>query len=121
MKRLFALSVVLLLGSGCLVIRPRRAVQLTQREALSVGLYECQLRGYECHLKEAHRTGNDVWKVKFAARKGLQRGHLHLDLDAWSGNVIKVNDKMRGGGKGHDSDDDDDDDHRGRGKKHGKK
>ena len=126
MNRLLAVAAVLLLGSGCVILRPRRAVQISEREALSIGRYECQLRGYACHLKEIHKTGNEVWKVKFAATRGHQRGHLHLDLDAWSGNVIKVNDKMhgksgddRGGGKHHGGDDDDDD-HRGRGKGKGK-
>lgn len=100
MKRLFVLSMALLFASGCFIVRGRRPVMMTQREALSAALTQCQWRGYTCRVKEMHRTGDGIWKVKFAAHRGAQRGHLHLDLDAWTGEVVKVNDKMHGGGKG---------------------
>lgn len=95
---------------------------MTRSEALSVGLSECQLRGYTCTVKEIHRTGNGIWKVKFAANRGAQRGHLHLDLDGWTGDVLKVKDKMKAKGRDKDKDhDDDDDDDRGRRRGHKKK
>jgi hypothetical protein len=86
-------------------------------EAVGLGSQFCQSRGYECQLKEAHRTGNDVWKVKFAAFTPGARGHVHLDYDAYSRALLKVDEKVKA-----QRDDWDDDDHghgHGRGKKKG--
>jgi hypothetical protein len=90
-------------------------------EAVSLGLSQCHSRGYRCELKEAHLTGKDVWKVKFHAwASGNARGHLHLDYNAWSRALLKVDDKMKAR-KDDDWDDDGRDDGRGhgRGKKKG--
>jgi len=91
-------------------------------EAVSLGFSQCRTRGYQCDLKEAHRTGNDVWKVKFRAWVSDDaRGHLHLDYDAYSRALLKVDDKMKARRGDDDDDDDDRDDGRGhgRGKKKG--
>jgi hypothetical protein len=129
---------VLLLGLLCLapgcVLRtghgpyyPRPAPQPAPRprpmsydEAVSLGLGQCRSRGYQCELQEAHMTGNDVWKVKFRAfASGGGKGHLHIDYDAYSRAILKLDDKVKGG-RDWDDDDDDDDDH-GHGHGHGKK
>jgi hypothetical protein len=86
-------------------------------EAVSLGLGQCRSRGYQCELKEAHMTGNDVWKVKFRASASNARGHLHLDYDAYSRALLKIDEKVKD--KGGDWDDDDDGRGHGRGKKKG--
>ena len=89
-------------------------------EAVGLGFGQCRSRGYECRLKEAHRTGNDVWKVKFHAFAPGAKGHLHLDYDAYTRNLLKVNEKVKGRRGDDDWDDDGDDGHgHGRGRKKG--
>ena len=79
-------------------------------EAVSLSLQYCQGRGYGCQVHEAHLTGNNVWKVKLKVGGGL-KGHVHLDYDAYSRTLLKVNEKVkeRHGhgrhGRGHDDDD----------------
>jgi hypothetical protein len=99
---------------------PPRA--MSYDEAVSLGLGQCRSRGYQCELKEAHLTGNDVWKVKFRAFVSGGKGHLHIDYDAYSRAILKLDDKVKSRGRDRDDDDDDDrdDDHgHGRGKKKG--
>ncbi|MCP3141768.1 hypothetical protein [Pyxidicoccus xibeiensis] len=102
---------------------PPRPSSMSYNEAVDLGFGQCRSRGYECRLKEAHRTGNDVWKVKFHAFARDAKGHLHLDYDAYTRNLLKVDEKVKA--RRDDRDDDwDDDDHghghgRGRGKKKG--
>ncbi|QRN98915.1 hypothetical protein JRI60_07755 [Archangium violaceum] len=91
---------------------PPRA--MSYDEAVSLGLGQCRSRGYRCELKEAHLKGHDVWKVKFQAFAPGARGHLHLDYDAYSRALLKVDEKVKS--KGDDWDDDDD----GRGHGHGR-
>jgi hypothetical protein len=80
-------------------------------EAVSLGHGFCRSRGYECHLKEAHSAeGGDKWKVKFHVRAQGAKGHLHLDYDSYSRNLLKVDEKVKAR----------DDDH-GHGRGHGKK
>jgi hypothetical protein len=88
---------------------------MSYNEAVALGTDFCRSRGYECQLKEAHMTGNDVWKVKFRAYAPGAKGHVHLDYQAYSRALLKVDEKVKA--KGDDWDDDDDD--RGRGKKKG--
>ena len=89
---------------------PSRPVAMTYNEAVDLGFSQCRTRGYECRLKEAHRTGNDVWKVKFHAAAGPSaKGHLHLDFDAYTRNLLKVNEKVKARGGGRDDDWGDDD------------
>jgi hypothetical protein len=100
---------------------PSRPVAMTYNEAVDLGFGQCRARGYECRLKEAHRTGNDVWKVKFHAFASGAKGHLHLDYDAYTRNLLKVNEKVKARGGGRDDDDDDGDDDDGHGHGRGKK
>jgi hypothetical protein len=95
---------------------------MSYNEAVGLGSDFCRSRGYECHLKEAHKTGNDVWKVKFRAFASGAKGHVHLDYDAWSRSLLKVDEKVKARRDDRDDDDDEwDDDGRGhgRGKKKG--
>ena len=86
-------------------------------EAVSLGSNFCRSRGYDCHLKEAHAAeGGDKWKVKFAAYTPGAKGHLHLEYNAYSRSLLKVDEKVKAKkhGKGHgkhgrDWDEDDDD------------
>ncbi|MCP3105213.1 hypothetical protein LZ198_40725 [Myxococcus sp. K15C18031901] len=114
----------LLLASGCVVHTrspprperpPPRPVAMSRDEAVDLGFRQCRSRGLECRLKEVHRTGKDVWKVKFFAAARGGRGFLHLEYDAWSRRLLDVDEKVKGR---HDWDDDDDH-HHGRGKKRG--
>lgn len=128
--RILMLLGVLLLAQGCVIVPrnpgrvppppPARPSEMSYDEAVSLGFRHCQSRGYQCQLKEAHRTGNDVWKVKFAAYASGAKGHVHLDYHAYTRELLKVNEKVKAH-KDHDHDDDDDDDGRGhgRGKKKG--
>lgn len=96
---------------------------MSYNEAVGRGMDFCRSRGYECHLKEAHMKGNDVWKVKFRAFAPGAKGHVHLEYQAYSRALLRVDEKVKAKKHAHHDDDDDDDDHRGRGKKkgHGKK
>ncbi|WP_253910485.1 hypothetical protein, partial [Pyxidicoccus fallax] len=103
---------------------PPRPSAMSYDEAVDRGFRECRARRYECKLKEAHRTGNDVWKVKFHAFAPGARGKLHLDFDAYSRNLLRVDENVKARRGDWDDDDWDDDDHghghgRGRGKKKG--
>jgi hypothetical protein len=86
---------------------------MSYNEAVALGSDFCRSRGYECQLKEAHMTGNDVWKVKFRAYAPGAKGHVHLDYQAYSRALLKVDEKVKA------KDDDWDDDDHGRGKKKG--
>lgn len=95
---------------------------MSYNEAVELGYGQCRSRGYECRLKEAHRKGHDVWKVKFDAFGDGARGHLHLEYDAWSRNLLKVDEKVKSRRDDHDWDDDDGHGHghgHGKGKKKG--
>jgi hypothetical protein len=92
---------------------------MTYGEAVSLGQGQCRSRGLRCELKEAHRTGKDVWKVKFHAYAHGAKGHLHLEYDAWSGDLLKVDEKVKARKKDWDDDREDDRGH-GRGKKKGR-
>ncbi|HEX8701346.1 MAG TPA: hypothetical protein VF815_21145 [Myxococcaceae bacterium] len=127
--RILMLLGVLLLAQGCVIVPrnpgrvpppppPSRPSSMGYDEAVNLGLRHCQSRGYNCQLKEAHRTGNDVWKVKFAAfAQGGAKGHVHLDYHAYTRELLKVNEKV----KAHRDHDDDDHDDDGRGHGRGKK
>ena len=94
---------------------PHAPPAMSYDEAVSLGHSQCRSRGYQCELKEAHRTGNDVWKVKFHAFASGAKGHLHIDYDAYTRAVLKIDEKV----KARKDDDGDDDDGHGHG--HGKK
>lgn len=93
---------------------------MSYQEAVQLGVNFASSRGYNSQLKEAHMTGNNVWKVKLAVYRGDVRGHLHLDYDAYSRALLKSDEKVKDHGKhGHgphgnkkwDDEDDDDDEH----------
>lgn len=79
-------------------------------EAVARGMDYCRDNGLPCVLRDAHLTGNAMWMLKYDLAGG-GKGHLHLDLDGYSGRVVKVDQKWKpkhGHGKhGHDEDDDD--------------
>ncbi len=127
--RIVLLLGVLLLAQGCVIVPvrrpgpvpppPSRPADMGYDEAVSLGFRHCQSRGYDCKLKEAHRTGNDVWKVKFTAFAPGAKGHVHLDYHAYTRELLKVNEKVKAQ-KDDDGDWDDDDGRgHGRGKKKG--
>lgn len=97
--RIVMLLGVLLLAQACVVVPrvpgrvppppPSRPAAMGYDEAVGLGFRHCQSRGYECKLKEAHRTGNDVWKVKFAAFAPGAKGHVHLDYHAYSRELLR--------------------------------
>ncbi len=121
--RILMMVGVLLMISGCVVVPARRgggpppSRQMNYNEAVNLGFQFCRSRGYECQLQDAHMTGNDVWKVKFTAFAAGAKGHVHLDYNAYSGELLRVDEKVKTKKDGWD----DDDDHgRGHGKGHGK-
>jgi hypothetical protein len=115
------LLLVVLLGlSGCVVRvanepvggpAPAARQAMTQDEAISIGARDCAQRGYACALKEAHGTGDGIWKVKFAVERGDARGHLHLEYDAWSRALVRADEKVKVHGKGKHHGDDDEHEH----------
>lgn len=128
--RILMLVGVLLLSQACVVVPVRRGPgappppppvsrAMNYDEAVGLGFQFCRSRGYDCQLKEAHMTGNDVWKVKFRAFAPGAKGHVHLDYQAYSRALLRVDEKVKAKGGGHGDDDWDDDDGPGRGKKRG--
>jgi hypothetical protein len=126
--RILMLVGVLLLAQACVVVPVRRVPghppppasgPMGYNEAVALGSEFCRSRGYECQLKEAHMTGNDVWKVKFRAYAGDAKGHVHLNYQAYSRALLKVDEKVKARRDDRDNDWDDDDDDHGRGKKRG--
>lgn len=123
--RILMLLGVLLLVQACVVApvrRPPPSKPMGYNEAVGLGFQFCRSRGYECKLKEAHLRGRDVWKVKFRASTRTARGHLHLDYQAYSRELLRVDESVRARRDDHDHHDDDDDrddDGRGHGRKRG--
>jgi len=67
---------------------------LTRDQAVAVGRSYCYDRGYECRLKNANLARNDgVWKVRFDARGRHASGKLHLEIDAFTGELIRADEK----------------------------
>jgi hypothetical protein len=58
---------------------------LTYEEAVQRGLAYCESRRLECTLREAHLAGNRVWRVHLRVYGPMEKGHLHLDYDAYTG------------------------------------
>lgn len=78
-------------------------------EAVQRGFAYCRDHGLPCALRDAHLTGNGIWKLHYMLAGG-GKGHLHLDLDGYSGQVLKADEKWKHHGHhghGHDEDDDD--------------
>ncbi|MFL5348701.1 MAG: hypothetical protein ACJ8AT_28225 [Hyalangium sp.] len=124
--RILMLVGVLLLIPGCVVVPARRGLppppprQMTYNEAVNLGYGYCRSHGYECRLQDAHMTGNNVWKVKFDAFAPGAKGHVHLDYDAYSRSLLRVDEKVKAKGNRDDDDDDRGEHGRGHGWGHGK-
>ena len=130
---LLALCAVLF-GTGCaasLRVHPRPSPMpapnpppvaviqpMSYQEAINAGLSYAHQRGYDAHVKQAHLTGNDIWKVKLGVSRPNASGKLHLEFDAYSRSLIKADEKVKARHGKHsrdrddDQDDDDDDDER---------
>lgn len=67
---------------------------LTRDQAVAVGRSYCHDRGYECRLKAANLAKHDgVWMVKFDARGRRASGKLHLEIDAYTGELYRAEEK----------------------------
>ena len=73
----------------------------SSRLTVNIGVRYCQSHAFPCDLQEAHMTGDGVWKVKFKVRGPGEGGHVHLDIDARNGAMLRVDEKVHGGGHGH--------------------
>lgn len=110
--RILLLVGVLLLIPGCVVVPARRgpppppARPMNYNEAVSLGFGFCRSHGYECQLQDAHMTGNNVWKVQFTAFAPGAKGHVHLDYDAFSRSLLRVDEKVKSKKEGGWGDDD---------------
>jgi hypothetical protein len=62
---------------------------MTRDEAITRGLQACRERGFTCDLVAATR-GGDIWLVDFDARRGYLRGPLHLGFDAWTRDLVAI-------------------------------
>ncbi len=87
---------------------------MSYEEAVHRAVAYAQSRGYDTHVKKAHLTGDDVWKVKLHVARGDADGKMDVDLNAWSREVIRANENLKY--RKHDHDDDDHGPGRGRGK-----
>jgi hypothetical protein len=73
-------------------------------EAVHQGYQLCRSRGYHCHLRNAHRTGNDVWKLQYEASAGNARGHLLADYHVYSRELLRVDERVARRDHGRDDD-----------------
>src|SRR4051812_23949512 len=75
---------------------------ISEGEAINIGIRYCQSHAYACDLQEAHLAGDGVWKVKFKIRGQGEGGHVHMDIDARNGSMLRVDEKVKErGGIGH--------------------
>lgn len=73
---------------------PPPPMPLSRDQAVAVGQSYCYDRGYECHLKTANLAKHDsIWMVKFDARGRRAKGKLHLEIDAFSGELLRADEK----------------------------
>lgn len=79
--------------------------RMRRNEAIDLGLRHCAARGYACRLDEAELDDKRKWELKF---KVPGRGKVKFEFDAWSRELIKVEEKFK---RHRRHDDDDDDDH----------
>jgi hypothetical protein len=62
---------------------------MTRDEAITRGLQICRERGFTCDLVAVARSG-DIWLVDFDARRGYLRGPLHLGFEAWTRDLVAL-------------------------------
>lgn len=73
---------------------PPRPAPLTREQAVAVGRSYCHDRGYKCSLKAANLAKHDsIWKIKFDARGRRASGKLHLEIDAYTGELFRADEK----------------------------
>jgi hypothetical protein len=62
---------------------------LTSGEAVSAGSEACAQRGYACRLVAA-TLAMPVWRIDFDARRYDRAGPLHVDVDAYTRAVVRI-------------------------------
>ncbi|AKU92936.1 hypothetical protein [Vulgatibacter incomptus] len=73
---------------------PPQRGPMSRNEAISLGQSYCYDRGFDCWLDGANLAKHDsLWKVKFTARGRRSQGKLHLEFDAWSGDLVRADEK----------------------------
>jgi len=90
---------------------------MSHQEAVDRGFAECRARRLECRLQNANLSHNDsIWKVRMRAAGRGQKGHLFLEYDAFSRDLLKADARIRPWRRAspprwdHDDDWDDDND-----------
>lgn len=76
--------------------RPPPARPMSYQEAVDRGFDECRSRRLQCRLQNANLSHNDsVWKVRMRAVGNQRKGHLFLEYDAYSRNLLRADAKIR--------------------------
>ncbi|MDQ3262136.1 MAG: hypothetical protein M3Y59_00530 [Myxococcota bacterium] len=76
--------------------RPPPARPMSYQEAVDRGFDECRARQLQCRLKKAKLSHNDsVWKVRMRAVGNQHKGHLFLEYDAYSRDLLRADAKLR--------------------------
>lgn len=83
---------------------------MSYEEAVQLGSNYAGSRGYQYQIRQAHLAGNRVWKLRFDVLRADARGRLKLDYDAFSRQLLNVDEHLRPNHRG-DNDDDEEDDH----------
>ena len=87
-----------------------------RHEAMSLAVQHARSRGFrDVEVDKVHLTGNDVWKVKLEVERRDAEGKMHVDLDAWTREVIRSQEQVKYRKHKHDRWDDDRD--KGKGKR----
>jgi hypothetical protein len=75
---------------------PPRVERMTQDEAVFLAVEHARSRGFhDIEVDKVQLTGNDVWKVKLEVERGDAEGKLHVDLDAWSRQVLRAQEHVK--------------------------
>lgn len=109
MRKTFVASLLLFasLSTGCAVrilhpvpheetvyVPPPPQQILSRSEAIAQGEGYCFHQGLECRVRKAHLSkGGDVWKVHFDAWSRRAKGKVHMEIDSYSGRILKVDEK----------------------------
>ncbi len=76
--------------------RPPPARPMSYQEAVDRGFDECRSRRLQCRLQNANLSHNDsVWKVRMRAVGNQRKGHLFLEYDAYSRDLLRADAKIR--------------------------
>ncbi len=75
---------------------PARIERMDRREAMAVAIHHARRRGFrDVEVDKVHLTGNDVWKVKLEVERRGAEGKMHVDLDAWTREVIRAQEQVK--------------------------